>query len=919
MGHFLSWFLLLGQAAAPQDVPFPVSLDKRLSIECIASEPDIRTPTGIAVDGSGRIWAVENNTHFRPKNYIGHPSDRILIFEDFGPDGRARKITTFADGFKNSMGLALGKDGRVYFCTRSEISVFGATRRDDIAVDRTVLARLNSKGDYPHNGLSGFAFDAAGNVYFGQGENSGEPYTLVGSDGITLSGAGEGGNVYRCRPDGSGLVRLATGFWNPFDLCVDAFGRLFIEDNDPDSRPPCRLVHVVQGGDYGFKFRNGRRGLHPFTAWNGELPGTLPMVSGTGEAPCGMVAYESDGLPEEYRGTLIGSSWGDHVIQRFRLAPRGASFSSAPETVVEGTDSFRPVGMAVAPDGSLVFSDWADKSYPVHGKGRIWRIRWKSPQPAFPHDPQDVRARLRTLWSSGASASAIDDSLADPAEEVRGEATRLLGGEDPRRLKIALGDPSKFVRMQAILGLGPKAALEPLLGILADPDPFLAGAVIEALGRPSHVKLLLDHALDKQMPTKARLGLIVAMRRSGEAYCQAVIPKLLEESDPALRRAAIQWVGEDQLQHYAAALEGAASRPPTTREVFEAFIAANDFLNAGARREMDQRGSETYLAKVIGDAQKPPALRALALRMLRIDHPSLTVAKLQSLLAEKDDALRLESVRALAAKTDDAAQETLRKVAGDDQATGGLRAEAVMGLARSAAQSASTRSLLISLLREGPLRSIAIQSLGGATDQKEVREALTALAHRPELEEKIALILNPAGVPRPKTVAEWRAILEEPGDAAAGERVFFHPRGPQCFVCHCVNGRGGEVGPDLSTIAAAINREKIVESILEPSKEIAPAYTNWQVLTVNGQVFDGRILSEDPPGTLSFVDPATGKETILLAALTLIDAKAQTRRIPLVQIQERRALKLSIMPENLHAVLTRQEFRDLVTYLGGLK
>jgi putative membrane-bound dehydrogenase-like protein len=919
MGHFLSLFILLGQAGAPEDVPFPVPLDKRLSIERVASEPDIRTPTGIAVDGSGRIWAIENNTHFRPKNYKGHPSDRILILEDFGPDGRARKITTFADGFRNSMGLALGKDGRVFFCTRSEITVFGATRRDNIAADRTVLATLNTKGDYPHNGLSGFAFDAAGNVYFGQGENSGEPYTLVGSDGTSLSGAGEGGNVYRCRPDGSGLVRVATGFWNPFDLCVDAFGRLFIEDNDPDSRPPCRLVHVVQGGDYGFKFRNGRRGLHPFTAWNGELPGTLPMVCGTGEAPCGMVAYESDGLPEEYRGTLIGTSWGDHVIQRFRLAPKGASFSSKPETVVEGTDAFRPVGIAVAPDGSLVLSDWADKSYPVHGKGRIWRIRWKSPQPPPARDPADVRSRLRTLWSAGGSAAAIEASLADPAEEVRGEATRLLGGDDPRRLKTALSDSSKFVRMQSILGMDPTTPLEPLLGILAEPDPFLAGAAIEVLGRPGHSRLLVDRALDKKTPTKARLGLLVAMRRSGEASCHAVIPKLLEDSDPAIRRAAIQWVGEDQLKEFAPALEGAASRPPTTREVFEAFIAANDFLNAGARREMDQRGSETYLAKVIGDPQKPSALRALALRMLRIDHPSLTVAKLQSLLAEMDEALRLEAVRALASKTDDAAQETLRRVAGDDQAAAGLRAEAVMGLARSVAQSPSTRSLLVSLLGEGPLRPIAIQSLGGAADHKEVQEALLALAHRPEFKEKIALIFNPAGVDRPKNFAEWRAILEEPGDAAAGERVFFHPRGPQCFVCHCVNGRGGEVGPDLSTIAAAMNREKIVESILEPSKEIAPAYTNWQVLTVNGQQFDGRILSEDPPGTFSFVDPATGKETIIPAALTLIDAKGLTRRIPLVDIQERRALKLSIMPENLHAVLTRQEFRDLVTYLGGLK
>ena len=42
-----------------------------------------------------------------------------------------------------------------------------------------------------------------GNMFFGFGENLGADYKIIGSDGITLSGGGEGGNVYRCRPDGS--------------------------------------------------------------------------------------------------------------------------------------------------------------------------------------------------------------------------------------------------------------------------------------------------------------------------------------------------------------------------------------------------------------------------------------------------------------------------------------------------------------------------------------------------------------------------------------------------------------------------------------------------------------------------------------------------------------------------------------------
>ncbi len=143
--------------------------------------------------------------------------------------------------------------------------------------------KLETDDNYPHNGLAGFAFDSSGEVYFGFGENHAMSFKLIGSDGTTLSDV-EGGHVYRCHADGSNLNEWpsASGIRT---LAIDAAGRLFAVDNDPDSLPPCRLLHIVSGGDYGYRYRNGRKGTHPFTAWNGEVPGTLPMVAGTGEAP----------------------------------------------------------------------------------------------------------------------------------------------------------------------------------------------------------------------------------------------------------------------------------------------------------------------------------------------------------------------------------------------------------------------------------------------------------------------------------------------------------------------------------------------------------------------------------------------------------------------------------------------------------
>jgi putative heme-binding domain-containing protein len=117
-----------------------------------------------------------------------------------------------------------------------------------------------------------------------------------------------------------------------------------------------------------------------------------------------------------------------------------------------------------------------------------------------------------------------------------------------------------------------------------------------------------------------------------------------------------------------------------------------------------------------------------------------------------------------------------------------------------------------------------------------------------------------------------------------------------------VNGRGGSVGPDLSTIGRTLDREKLVRSILEPSKDIAPQYATWLVATRDGRLLTGVILREDPRGTI-----------------TLGDAQGKTVEIPVADIEDRRAQPQSIMPDTLIDQMTRQEFRDLVEFLSELK
>ncbi len=879
LAAFVVLSVLAPAAVLVREVSVPVVKDPELELSLFAAEPTIVTPIGIAIDKHGRIFIVESHTHRTRPDYPGPKHDRIKLLQDTTGDGRPDRVSVFADALPYAaMNLRFDGGGRLYLSHRDGVVILHDNDGDGVCDARTTVLELDTPEKYPHNAIGGIEFSPDGWLYVGLGENLSQDYTLRGRDGSSYSGGGEGGNIFRCRPDGSKLQYVATGFWNPFDLKFDGAGHLFCVDNDPDACPPCRLLHIVPHGDYGYKRRFGRSGLHPFVAWNGELPGTLPMVAGTGEAPSGILDCDDAQLPRDYHGALLVTSWGDHTIERYRPRPHGASPRAEREIIVQGDESFWPVGIAAAPDGSVYITDWADKEYPVHEKGRVWRLRAK-PGVDTPKPPARSPARA--------------------SNPEMGRMHRLLDAVTP----------SDYARLAA--------------GV-ADADPFIQVAAVSALARPVfRSRVLAD--IEHEKP-EVRLGALLALRRGKHEDPVPVLRKCLADPDDRVRLMALVWIGEDALVPLAGDIDKALSAGAITPRLFQTYMAVTKVLVGHDAKTGKARPIPTNLPgptgaslieEILGDGSKPATLRAMAAAMVADPDDEKLLRLLLRMMRSDDPEARVAAVRTLAASRSEHARARLGAVARRASNPADLRAEAILALAN---QSADGLAEFVGLLDDPQpvVRIETVRALRRVASDSSVRKALQAkltdVGDRPAdraLAEQLRFALYPPGVPsdhpdaidgdRPTSDAQWRAVLARGGDAKSGRRVFFHPTMP-CSTCHRLRGRGGHVGPDLSIIARSADREKLITSILTPSQNIAPLFVQYVVWTKSNEVRTGLLAGRGADGSI-----------------TLTTADAETVTIPADDIDEVRRSALSIMPEDLESALTVQDFRDLLAFLLTLK
>lgn len=562
---------------------------------------------------------------------------------------------------------------------------------------------------------------------------------------------------------------------------------------------------------------------------------------------------------------MLATIWGEHTITLHRLQNAGTSLRGDSEVFIRGGQNFRPVALAAAPDGTVYLTDWVLSGYPNHGRGRIWKI--------------STRSGVET-----ATPRAEFANVAPAAGSAR--LARLRESATPQ-------------------------ALPELRTALADSDPFVRNAAVTALAKPvfhAAVRRDLEHS-----DPAVRLGALLALRRADVADAAAVVGPRLRDSDATVRQMALMWAGEKLLTSLSADLDIAVTLPNLTPRLFETWLATVQILQSdvatlyaaqtpGSRikRPLDP----AFIASLVADESRPALVRILALpRLVDLDSPT-NHALLLKLSRAAAPALQIQAIGRLAASAHADTVPALRTLAHDRQQPPEVRAEAILAL------TANADATLVPLL-DDPAPSVRIQAartLRFAAGEPKVRDAATAkLAtvrgnpHESVFTTELNHLLNPALTPRPSSVEGWQQTLGTGGDESAGRRVFF-AMPTMCALCHRIDGRGGQQGPDLSVIGRTANREQLIRSIVKPSADVAPQFQGWEVRKTNGDVITG-LQGHIRTGRGVSIIPLDGIETT----------------IPEKEVAHFGALPGSLMPEGLEGVLSVEEFRDLIAFLAALR
>jgi putative heme-binding domain-containing protein len=383
-------------------------------MQLVASDPDIHKPMNLAFDDRGRLWLTESVEYPFPAGPGHKPRDAVKILDDFAPDGKARKITTFADGLNIPIGilpLPGAKPQEALLYSIPNIYRLRDTTGIGYADERAVLYSRYGFRD-THGMTSAFTWGFDGWIYACHGFSN--TSTVTGADGkpITM----QSGNTYRMKTDGSHLEYFTHGQVNPFGLSFDPLGNLY--SCDCHTQP---IMQLLRGGYYQ-SFGKPHDGL-------GFAPEMISRYDDS-TAIAGITYYAADNFPKAYRDTAFVGDVVTHNIVQFELEWHGSTPKATLKYFLKSDDPwFRPVDIKLGPDGALYVADFYNRiigHYEVplthpgrdRERGRIWRIVYTGKDNTGTPAP-------RSDWTKASTADLVQD-LGHPNLTVRLKAANQL-------------------------------------------------------------------------------------------------------------------------------------------------------------------------------------------------------------------------------------------------------------------------------------------------------------------------------------------------------------------------------------------------------------------------------------------------------------------------------------------------------------
>ena len=463
------------EPVSPADQQASFSVPAGFSVELIASEPDVAKPMNLAFDKKGRLWVSSSLEYPFAAAADQTPRDTIRIMEDHDGDGKADKLTVFADELNIPIGLIPYGDGVICFSIPN-IWYLRDTDGDDRCDQREVLYGPFDTTRDTHGMCNAFRRGDDGWIYACHGFNNRSE--VAGKDGhkVVLTS----GNTFRFRPDGSRIELYTQGQVNPFGMSIDHFGDIYTADCH--TKP---VTLLLPGGCYD-SFGRPHDGL-------GYVPNVMEHLHGS-TAIAALALGEHLRFPAEYANSTFDGNVMTSRVNQNTLKRTGSSVKAVEQPdLVSSTDPwFRPVDLVAGPDGALYIADFynriighyeVDLKHPGRDRfrGRLWRVRYAGNEGAanilkgYGQDltsltteqlfdvirtaPEMQKRLARDVIADDASAettAALKKNLQHSDPVVRRYALRLLAQRDVSvidSIAAAANDSHETVRVHAFRAL----------------------------------------------------------------------------------------------------------------------------------------------------------------------------------------------------------------------------------------------------------------------------------------------------------------------------------------------------------------------------------------------------------------------------------------------------------------------------------